>query len=193
MARRISINTLGLMTPRSSAGFSAAKRRRPWCFSKPRLLTTCLFFAILWVWFNLGGREIRIPEDSFEYLRDESLSDILNTTLGVCLFHYAYTACRLVQLWNDWTIALQLVPLNGRGWIRSVILTGHQSSKRYSSSIFHSALTVETPCLFPQPSQTSSSKLSMGSQVKASSKVLIRRQRRTSSYYQGSGAVGGHI
>ncbi|KAJ4367294.1 hypothetical protein N0V83_006875 [Neocucurbitaria cava] len=82
MARRISIDTLGLMTPRSSAGFSAAKRRRHWCYSRPRLLTTCLFFGVLWTWFNLGGHEIRIPEDSFQYLKDESLSDILNTTLG---------------------------------------------------------------------------------------------------------------
>jgi hypothetical protein len=29
---------------------------------------------------------VLIPEDSFEYLKDESLGDILNTTLGVSLY-----------------------------------------------------------------------------------------------------------
>ncbi|KAF1841169.1 glycosyltransferase family 25 protein [Cucurbitaria berberidis CBS 394.84] len=82
MARRISIDTMGLMSPRSGAAFSTGKRRRPWYYSRPRLLTTCLFFGVLWMWFNFGGHEVLIPEDSFEYLKDESLSDILNTTLG---------------------------------------------------------------------------------------------------------------
>jgi hypothetical protein len=41
-------------------------------------------FAALWIWFNIGEGEVLIPEASFEYLKDESLRDILNTTLGVC-------------------------------------------------------------------------------------------------------------
>jgi hypothetical protein len=80
-ARRISIDTLGLMSPKS-ASFEAAKRRSRWS-SAPRLLTTCVFFGVLWLWFNIGTSEILIPADSFEYLKDESLRDILNTTLGV--------------------------------------------------------------------------------------------------------------
>jgi len=82
--RRISIDPLGMMSPKS-AGFKAAKRRRNgWCFSRPRLATTLVFFAILYLYFNYGGTPVLIPEDSFELLKDESLSDILNTTLGVC-------------------------------------------------------------------------------------------------------------
>lgn len=83
--RRISIDTLGLMSPKGGATFSPAKRRRSWYHARPRLLTTCLFFGVLWIWFNLGGHAVLLPDDSFEYLKEESLKDILNTTLGVCL------------------------------------------------------------------------------------------------------------
>jgi hypothetical protein len=82
--RRISIDTLGLMSPKGGAAFEAAKTRRPWYNSRPRLLATFLLFATLWTWLNVGARSVLIPEDSFEYLKDESLQDILNTTLGVC-------------------------------------------------------------------------------------------------------------
>ncbi|KAH7397083.1 hypothetical protein BKA66DRAFT_453599 [Pyrenochaeta sp. MPI-SDFR-AT-0127] len=80
--RRISIDTLGLTSPHSSATFNPAKRRRPWYSSRPRLLITVLLFGVLWCWFNLGGSNDLIPQDSFEYLKDESLKEILNTTLG---------------------------------------------------------------------------------------------------------------
>jgi hypothetical protein len=83
MARRISIDTLGLMSPKS-ATFEGANRRGSWS-SAPRLLTTCVFFGALWLWFNIGASEVLIPADSFEYLKDENLRDILNTTLGVRL------------------------------------------------------------------------------------------------------------
>jgi hypothetical protein len=71
------------MSPKSGTTFEVAKRRRPWYYSRPRLLATCLLFAALWTWLNIGTRGVLIPEDSFEYLNDESLRDILNTTLGV--------------------------------------------------------------------------------------------------------------
>ncbi|PSN72696.1 hypothetical protein BS50DRAFT_482410 [Corynespora cassiicola Philippines] len=80
--RRISIDTLGIMSPRG-ASFSPAKRRKPsWCSSRPKLVATVVFFAVLCVWLNFGGHEALIPESSFELLHDDSLADILNTTLG---------------------------------------------------------------------------------------------------------------
>ncbi|KAF2264500.1 hypothetical protein CC78DRAFT_516679 [Lojkania enalia] len=79
--RRISIDTLG-MSPRGSS-FTAAKRRRtPWYLARPRLLTTCCFFAFLYLYLNYGGTAVLIPGDSYEYLADESLTDIHNSTLG---------------------------------------------------------------------------------------------------------------
>lgn len=90
--RRISIDTLGFMSPRNSATFELAKRR-PWYHSRSRSLTTCLFFAALWVWFNLGADRVVIPKDSFQYLKDESLKDILNTTLGVRSFDQRAFPC----------------------------------------------------------------------------------------------------
>lgn len=81
--RRISIDTLGLMSPKTGATFEAAKRKRPWYSSRPRLLATCLVFAAFWTWLSLKTHEVLIPDDSFKYLKDESLRDILNTTLGV--------------------------------------------------------------------------------------------------------------
>jgi hypothetical protein len=81
--RRISIDTLGLMSPRFNSASEAAKKRKPWYQSRPRLLATVLIFAALWMWLNVGARKGLMPEDSFEYLKDESLKDILNTTLGV--------------------------------------------------------------------------------------------------------------
>jgi hypothetical protein len=84
--RRISIDTLGLISPKSGATFEAAKRRRPWYYSRPRLLATIMLFIALWTWLYVGTPEVLIPEDSFEYLKDESLGDILNITLGVSLY-----------------------------------------------------------------------------------------------------------
>ncbi|KAF1830599.1 hypothetical protein BDW02DRAFT_642038 [Decorospora gaudefroyi] len=72
---------MGLMSPKTGATFEAVKRRSGWR-SAPRLLTTCVFFAVLWVWLNLTSSAILIPTDSFEYLKDEGLKEILNTTLG---------------------------------------------------------------------------------------------------------------
>jgi hypothetical protein len=77
--RRTSIDILGVMSRRP---FESVKRMNVWR-STPRLLTTCIFFVGLWLWFNLGTSEMMIPADSYEYLKDESLKDILNTTLGV--------------------------------------------------------------------------------------------------------------
>lgn len=88
--RRISIDTLGMTSPRSGGAFYPAKRRRArWFFSRPRLWTTFLFFAGLYVWLNLGGHEVKIPPNSFDFVHDESLTDILNSTLGVCLYPVA--------------------------------------------------------------------------------------------------------
>jgi len=81
---RISIDTLGLSSPRGTTFPAASKRRRrPWYSSRPRLIVTVLFFALLWTYLNYGGTPILIPEDSYQELVDESLRDILNSTLGV--------------------------------------------------------------------------------------------------------------
>ncbi|KAF2691025.1 glycosyltransferase family 25 protein, partial [Lentithecium fluviatile CBS 122367] len=80
--RRISIDPLGMMSPRSSGAFIPAKRRSAWYLRRSRLLTTVLFFVGFWVWLNFGGHVVEIPKDSFEFVRDESLTDILNSTLG---------------------------------------------------------------------------------------------------------------
>jgi hypothetical protein len=83
MARRISIDTFGMISPRG-ANFAVAKRRRnPWYLARPRLLTTCFFFLVLYLWLHFGGTTVLIPEDSYALVEDESLRDILNTTLGV--------------------------------------------------------------------------------------------------------------
>ncbi|KAI4660615.1 uncharacterized protein J4E78_005319 [Alternaria triticimaculans] len=79
--RRISIDTLGLMSSKSGTRFEVARKRSGW-MSAPRLLTTCVFFSVLWLWFNIGTSEALIPEDSSAYVQDESLRDILNITLG---------------------------------------------------------------------------------------------------------------
>ncbi|RAR07091.1 glycosyltransferase family 25 protein [Stemphylium lycopersici] len=78
--RRTSIDTWGT-PPKKFAKFGTVKRMGVWK-SAPRLFTTCVFFALLWLWFHFGPTELLIPADSFEYLKDESLRDILNTTLG---------------------------------------------------------------------------------------------------------------
>ena len=190
MARRISIDTLGLMSPRSSAAFGTAKRGRPWYYSRPRLLTTCLFFGVLWVWFHIGGREVLIPEDSFEYLKDESLNDIMNTTLGVSFKPSVISLPVLVKCGG---LSYRLSSCSREEVQRKLnILTLSPSSKRSSFSTFPSAPTVATPCPFPQPSQTSNSNSWMASQERASSKAPIRPQMRTSSYCQAFGEVGGH-
>ncbi|KAF2869900.1 hypothetical protein BDV95DRAFT_620423 [Massariosphaeria phaeospora] len=80
--RRISIDTLGMMSPRGATFSAATRRRNPWYLSRPKLLTTCVFFGILYLYLNYGGRTVLIPDDSFEYLKDDSLTDIHNATLG---------------------------------------------------------------------------------------------------------------
>lgn len=82
--RRISIDPLGMMSPRSNGAFYPAKRRSAWYMRRPRLLTTVLFFVGFWAWLNFGGHTVVIPGDSFEFVPDESLADIKNSTLGVC-------------------------------------------------------------------------------------------------------------
>ncbi|KAF2463331.1 uncharacterized protein BDR25DRAFT_337880 [Lindgomyces ingoldianus] len=80
--RRISIDPLGMTSPRS-ATFTAAKRRRgPWYTSRPRLLATIFVFGLLYLYLNFGGTPVLIPEDSYQTLADDSLRDILNSTLG---------------------------------------------------------------------------------------------------------------
>ncbi|KAF2276237.1 uncharacterized protein EI97DRAFT_419158 [Westerdykella ornata] len=80
--RRISIDTLGMISPKGT-GFAVAKRRStPWYLARPRLLTTCVCFATLYLWLRFGATTVVIPDDSFALLEDESLRDILNTTLG---------------------------------------------------------------------------------------------------------------
>jgi hypothetical protein len=81
--QRIFIDTSELMSSMSNNKFELAKRRSRWS-SAPRLLTTCVFFGVLWLWFNMWTPRVLMPEDSFAYLQDRSFEDILNTTLGVC-------------------------------------------------------------------------------------------------------------
>lgn len=85
--RRISIDTLGLTSPRNGSTLQMATRRKVWFASSPRLLATFLLFVGLWLWSKLSTNGVMIPGDSFAYIKDESLANILNTTLGVCLEH----------------------------------------------------------------------------------------------------------
>ncbi|KAJ4296760.1 hypothetical protein N0V90_006808 [Kalmusia sp. IMI 367209] len=80
--RRISIDTFGLTGVKSNGGFYPKRRASPWYLSRPRLLTTILGFLALYTWLNFGGHEIVIPNDSWEYIRDGTVTDVLNTTLG---------------------------------------------------------------------------------------------------------------
>jgi hypothetical protein len=82
--RRISIDPLGMMSPRSNGAFYPAKRRSAWYLRRPKLLTTVLFFVGFWAWLRFGGHVVVIPKDSFEFVKDESVADIRNSTLGVC-------------------------------------------------------------------------------------------------------------
>ncbi|KAF2197490.1 hypothetical protein GQ43DRAFT_444212 [Delitschia confertaspora ATCC 74209] len=80
---RISINAIGLTSPRVASFRKATGRRQsPWYLSRPQLLTTCCFFILLYLYFHFGSTPIAIPPDSYQLLVDESLKDILNTTLG---------------------------------------------------------------------------------------------------------------
>ncbi|ORY15577.1 hypothetical protein BCR34DRAFT_622801 [Clohesyomyces aquaticus] len=80
--RRISIDPLGMTSPRSTS-FAAAKRRRGrWYSSRPRLLATIFLFGIVYLYLNFGGTPVLIPEDSYQTLTDDSLKDIMNSTLG---------------------------------------------------------------------------------------------------------------
>lgn len=48
-------------------------------------MTTFLFFLALYTWLNFGGHEVQLPKDSFEFVQDASVTDIMNSTLGVGL------------------------------------------------------------------------------------------------------------
>jgi hypothetical protein len=99
--RRISIDTFGLTGAKDDAAFYPKRRRPAWYLSRPRLLTTLLCFLALYTWLNFGGHEIVIPRDPWDYVRDDSVTDIMNATLGVgrCLFvaRSAPTCHRLVR------------------------------------------------------------------------------------------------
>jgi hypothetical protein len=73
------------MSPAGTSFKAAKKRPTPWYLSRPRLLATLCLFAVLYLYFNHGSTPVVIPADSYELLKDESLSDILNSTLGVCV------------------------------------------------------------------------------------------------------------
>lgn len=81
--RHISIDTFGTKAARDGAAFYPKRRRAPWYLSRARLLTTLLCFLVFYTWLNFGGREIVIPRDSWDYVRDGSVTDIMNATLGV--------------------------------------------------------------------------------------------------------------
>ena len=81
--RRISIDTFGMMSPRGTSFKLARRMRTPWYLSRPRLVTTFCLFAILYIYLNYGSIPVLIPENSYDLLKDESLVDILNSTLGV--------------------------------------------------------------------------------------------------------------
>ncbi|KAL5393530.1 hypothetical protein DPSP01_000344 [Paraphaeosphaeria sporulosa] len=80
--RRISIDTFGMKGAKDSAAFYPKRRRSPWYLSRPRLLTTLLCFLVLYTWLNFGGHEIVIPRDSWDFVRDGSVTDVMNATLG---------------------------------------------------------------------------------------------------------------
>ena len=149
--RRISIDTLGLMSPKGDATFEAAKRKRTWYNSRPRLLATCLLFVGFWIWLNVRSGQVPIPEDSFEYLKDESLRDILNTTLGVGHFDTMdFDTSRAIYAVAPGIFCPQL-----RAFQQRIVLTD-SSSRRFSYSTFPSAPIVAMPCHSRQQYRTSS-------------------------------------
>lgn len=83
--RRISINAFGMTGAKNGASFYPKKRKSPWYLSRPGLLTTLLCFLAFYTWLNFGGHAIAIPRDSWDYVGDDSVADILNATLGVGL------------------------------------------------------------------------------------------------------------
>jgi len=82
--RRISIDTFGITGAKSGAAFYSKRTKGSWYLSRPRLLTTLLCFLALYTWLNFGGHAIVISTDSWDYVRDGSVTDIMNATLGVC-------------------------------------------------------------------------------------------------------------
>ncbi|KAF1968409.1 hypothetical protein BU23DRAFT_602299 [Bimuria novae-zelandiae CBS 107.79] len=80
--RRIYIDAFGMSGAKSGRAYYPKRSRSPWYLSRPRLLTTFLGFLALYTWLNFGGHEIMIPGDSWEYVRDGSVTDIMNATLG---------------------------------------------------------------------------------------------------------------
>ncbi|KAL6706778.1 hypothetical protein ACN47E_005114 [Coniothyrium glycines] len=79
--RRISIDILGLTSSRSRATFEVASKR-PWHYKRYPPFIILLFLVVLWVWLHRSTEYVTLPEDSFQYLEDKSLNDILNSTLG---------------------------------------------------------------------------------------------------------------
>lgn len=47
------------------------------------------------MWLHVGADQVAVPEDSFEYMADPSLRDILNTTLGVSCLIWSLMNCAL--------------------------------------------------------------------------------------------------
>lgn len=84
--RRISIDTLGLTSAKANGNYYPKRRRQSsFYLSRPRLLATIMCFLALYTWLNFGGHEIVIPKDSWEFVKDSTVTDIMNTTLGVGL------------------------------------------------------------------------------------------------------------
>lgn len=89
---RISIDT-SKMSSAKGLGFAFSRRRKPaWYLARPRLLTTIVFFLGLYLWLKFCETQAVVPANSYAFLEDESLRDILNTTLGVGLSYIC--SCR---------------------------------------------------------------------------------------------------
>lgn len=84
--RRISIDAWSLTGAKNGSSYYPKRKKSPWYLSRPQLLTTLLGFLAIYTWLNFGGHEILIPQDSWEYVQDASVTDIMNTTLGVGTF-----------------------------------------------------------------------------------------------------------
>jgi hypothetical protein len=91
----------------------------PWYLSRPRLVTTLCFFAILYIYLNYGSTPVLIPKNSYELLDDDSLIDIRNFTLGVRVYHVFLTPFSRVHILSVFRYSLHFIvvlivyPMNG--------------------------------------------------------------------------------
>ena len=100
--RRILIDTFRL-TGATGNGAYYSRKTSLWYLSRPRLLTTLLGFLAVYTWLNFGGHEILIPRDSWQYVKDGSVTDIMNTTLGVGEYSsVALWACETCPTYFEW-------------------------------------------------------------------------------------------